>query len=87
MTEEWYIDKDVIDDGDAVDNWNGESISLEDCKQRCTHKFRMLDDDDTVYYEGYSNNSSSFAPLDDFGMPNAGCTDIQYYEDGKWESL
>lgn len=46
-------------------------------------KFRLLDDDDIVYYEGYyigPDNETEFAPLDDFGMPNSGCTSIQYRE-------
>lgn len=53
------------------------------------HKFRMKDDDDEIYYYGRSSSDSSFAPLDDFGMPNAGCTSIEYYnaEHKKWEVL
>ncbi len=43
-------------------------------------EFRMLDDDGIVYYHGY-NLGDSFAPLDDFGRPNAGCVSIQYKDD------
>lgn len=54
-------------------------------------KFRMLDDDRVVYYEGVLVGDDDFAPLDDFGAPNAGCVDIQYYCNClggmKWESL
>lgn len=72
-------------------------------------RFRMLDDDGEVYYYGrqletsdcteeYENGfwgaESEFAPLDNFGRPNAGCTDIQFdngVKDSKgkvvWESL
>jgi hypothetical protein len=59
-------------------------------------KFRMLDDDGEVYYEGriVGGDYMGFEPLDDFGMPNAGCTEIQYQSDpeinhtGKrWETL
>lgn len=53
-------------------------------------KFRMLDDDGEVYYLGQSNDADSeaaFAPLDDYGMPNAGCTEIQYLRNGRWETL
>lgn len=52
--------------------------------------FRLLDDDGELYYEGRSDDNDSeraFAPLDDFGMPDSGCTDIQYIRNGKWESL
>ena len=83
----WYISFDKIDDGDALDNWNGAEATLEECRKNCTHKFRMLDDDDEIYYIGYSDDSSSFEPLDDFGLPNAGATNIQYLENGRWESL
>lgn len=67
-------------------------------------RFRMLDDDREVYYYGrfleeddcsadyYAEEE--FAPLDNFGTPNAGCTIIQY-DNGKrdakgkviWETL
>ena len=50
----------------------------------------MFDDDGELYFEGRSNDCDSeraFAPLDDFGMPDSGCTDIQYIHNGKWESL
>lgn len=85
--DSWYISIDKIDDGDAVGQWNGKEKTLEDAQKVCTHAFRMLDDDGEVYYHGKSSCSSSFDPLDDFGMPNAGCTDIQYFEDGRWKSL
>ena len=52
-------------------------------------KFR-LKDDGQVYYEGLCNDNNSqdaFAPLDDFGMPNAGCTSIEYFNNGSWEVL
>jgi hypothetical protein len=49
--------------------------------------FRMYDDDGVLYYEGYCLGDM-FAPLDDFGMPNAGCTTIKYKAaNGTWESL
>ena len=52
------------------------------------HEFRILDDDRNPYYRGYSSCDSSFAPLDDYGTPNAGATDIQYKnKSGAWESL
>ena len=45
--------------------------------------FRMLDDDGILYYEGFLIGDE-FAPLDDFGEPNAGCTRIQIQENGAW---
>jgi hypothetical protein len=53
--------------------------------------FRMLDDDGDVYYHGLytgPDDESLFGPLDDFGMPNAGCTAIQYRNAaGEWEAI
>lgn len=53
--------------------------------------FRMLDDDGKVYYFGLykgPDDETLFAPLEDFGMPNAGCTAIQYRNAaGAWETL
>ena len=87
----WYIEKDFTGDDDVGQfNCNfkdQDKNTLTMVKKVCKHKFRMYDDDDELYYQGYSNDSSSFAPLDDFGMPNAGCTDIRYWENGKWEAL
>lgn len=53
-----------------------------------THRFRMYDDDGELYYEGLCAKVS-FAPLDDFGKPNAGCTRIDYLnpQTQKWETL
>lgn len=66
-------------------------------------KFRLLDDDGEIYYYGrqllesdctqrYEENffgqDSDLAPLTDFGAPNAGCTQIEIYNDKKeWEGL
>jgi len=84
----WHITEDKIDGCEAVGQWNSRTLdTLEEVEAKCKWKFRLLDDDGEVYYVGYSGNSSSFSPLDDFGMPNAGCTDIQYFENGRWESL
>ena len=49
--------------------------------------FRMYDDDRTLCYEGFLIGDDQFAPLDDFGEPNAGCTRIDVYENGGWETV
>lgn len=55
------------------------------------HLFRLYDDDHILYYEGRfigdHDSEDGFGPLDDFGMPNAGCTSIEYYRNGGWEQL
>ena len=83
----WYITIDNVDDGNAIGQWNGEEETIAECKENCSYAFRMKDDDGEVYYHGKSSDNSSFAPLDDFGTPNAGCTTIEYWSKGTWETL
>lgn len=86
----WMITKDLIDDGQSKDVRSGGTATEEEIL-RYGKKFRMLDGDDEVYYEGLSietDETDGFEPLDEFGMPNAGCTDIQYKNDfGHWTPL
>lgn len=66
-------------------------------KNENAEQFRLLDDDRILYYEGViapvldytmDDVDAWFAPLDDFGMPNAGCTIIRYKNNmGGWEDL
>ena len=50
--------------------------------------FRMKDNDGTIYYHGeIYGDYDGFEPLDDYGMPNAGCTSIEYNEKGEWKQL
>ena len=54
-------------------------------------EFRLYDDDGEHYYTGKylgPDDETLFAPLDDFGTPNAGCTSIHYRNAlGVWEML
>lgn len=55
-------------------------------------EFKMFDDDGKLYYQGRyigPDDDDMFGPLDDFGKPNAGAVDIQYWDAfaGQWESL
>lgn len=61
-------------------------------------KFRLLDDDGEVYYEGRRLEESDadktyggepeLAPLDCWGAPDAGCTiQEEKNEEGKWEAI
>ncbi len=80
----FIITVDHINDG----HYNGyKQVDNEAILARCTIPFRMFDDDDVLYYEGLSSNSSSFLPLDLFGMPNDGCTRLDYFENGEWSTL
>ena len=85
----WIITKDLIDT-DAVGVFGPRGVSetaVSALKAGDGFKFRMLDDDGEVYYRGLSDEPDTFDPLDDFGTPNAGCTDIQYSGRGGWTSL
>lgn len=54
--------------------------------------FKMYDDDQLLMYEGRflgdPASEAAFGPLDDFGMPNVGCTSIHYANaEGVWTPL
>ncbi len=83
----WIITKDIIDDGDDNGIMSFDGPPRENFPSK---KFRMFDDDGELYYEGIAepdDECSEFEPLDDYGMPNAGCTEIKYFENGEWETL
>ena len=89
----WIITRDCIDEGEAVGVMGPENTTY-DKTEVCDKgkRFRMLDDDGELYYEGKClcdepGSEEEFGPLDDFGCPNAGCTEIQYLENGTWETL
>jgi hypothetical protein len=48
-------------------------------------KFRLLCDEDVIA-EGFCTDVL-FAPLDDYGLPNWGCNNIQYQYEGNWCDL
>lgn len=51
-------------------------------------KFKMFDDDGEWYYTGrIVGEYDGFEPLEDFGIPNAGATNIEYMVDGLWRTL
>lgn len=88
----FVITKDVLHDEDmtVMGPWNT-TVRFPDVI-RAGSKFRMLDDDGIVYYEGFflgdDKSEDAFGPLDDYGAPNAGCTEIQYLNNkGEWETL
>jgi hypothetical protein len=87
----WTITKDLIDTnahgtvGPSTATLSHNAIRSHPKRER----FRMLDDDGEVYYEGFAvlrEEDDGFGPLDDFGAPNAGCTQIDYWESG-WKPL
>lgn len=86
----WIITKDCLGD----DNNEAGAMGPADCHYGSTqiakspHRFRMSDGDDIIYYYGrIIGEFDGFEPLDDFGLPNSGCTTIEYFKNGDWETL
>lgn len=98
---EWLITDDFTDifsddeeklGGKSAVGTRGPGDGVLTAEEIATHpdrvRFRLRDDDHVTYYEGWMVGTDPFAPLDDFGEPDAGCTDIQTKEgDTKWESM
>jgi hypothetical protein len=82
----WYIDKDILDGKDVMILSAGDEEKTPNAVNY-PFPFRLLDDDEIVYFTGRSDDGSDFEPLDDYGMPDSGCTDIQYLIEGEWASL
>ncbi len=84
----WTITNDLLENGKNV---GSSSCNYDESKAALlTHRFRLLDDDGEIFYEGLSDDCDSqraFAPLDDFGEGYAGCTEIHYFSDGAWRQL
>jgi hypothetical protein len=99
----WAITKDVMPQEGAKEGTVENAVGLtgpryglpltydEIVKHPKGKKFRMLTDDDEILYEGVfvdeNDKYDGFEPKDDFGEPNAGCTTIEYLEDGVWKTL
>jgi hypothetical protein len=94
----WIIDQDVIEKGHS----NGltgprdlpdDLLAKLEADPKVGKKFKMYDDDGEHYYTGrilYTDEGDSeveFAPLDDYGTPGAGCTEIRYWQDGAYRTL
>lgn len=100
-TNAWIITEDHIDKAPEIIKApciiSGPRIATEDEIRRLVagegHPFRMFDDDGILYYIGRylgdPQEEEAFAPLEDFGTPGAGCTEIQYRNpsSGRWETL
>ncbi len=99
----WIIHTDHMGDEPHVPGTIGPSDAPDDLIARLHHgdghPFRLYDDDGERYYSGRIAfdpptsiahlNDHAFGPLDDFGGPNAGCTEIRYQTGpkGSWEAL
>jgi len=84
----WTITNDHIDGGKKVGTSSSDFDEIE--SRLLKHRFRLLDDDGEIYYEGLSDDGdsqSAFAPLDDFGKGYAGCTESQYFNGQSWNQV
>ncbi len=83
----WLVAKNLTGDGKPVeqhihsDNWHCGDEALK------SHlRFRLLDGDGNIYFEGVASVGEEFQPLDDFGR-EYGCTQIDYLEEANWKEL
>lgn len=97
----WMIDKDHAADKSAPEGTNANAVGMmgpSDITEANEARlkagegvpFQMCDDDGVVYEGRYvrgQNTLIDFHPLDEFGTPNYGCTDIKYLENGVWTVL
>ena len=81
MNYRWIITKDNVSDGEDVGVEGPQNVDSS-LRENRSH-FSLYDEDGNLYYQGYIyGDYEGFEPLDDFGMPNAGCTGIKI--DGQW---
>jgi len=83
MTYAWTITRDRIFSGDENDLVGppGATLTTEQIRSHPkAERFTMHCDDGECYYEGFlvGDEASGFEPLEDFGTPNASCTEIRY---------
>lgn len=95
----WVIDRDALAEIDNEDGLLSSRAGVvgprgitdemkQDLYLGMGQRFRMLDDDGILCYEGrIKGDYDGFEPLDDFGTPDAGCTGIQYLEEGLWVAI
>jgi hypothetical protein len=91
MTYAWVVTRDLLDGKDvSINGPRGCAFTAEHITQNGI-AFRMRDDDGVPYYQGFylgPDTEDMFGPLDDYGTPNSGCTEIQYRDaDGNWKTL
>lgn len=84
----WIITNDLVDDSGKIGT---SSCNYDETKANLLkYRFRLLDDDGEICFEGLSDDCDSqraFAPLDDFGEGYAGCTEIRYLNGQTWNRI
>lgn len=81
-----HLDSKIVRVNDTDEYRDGLPISI-------IREFKLYDDDGELYYTGKMmcadgsdpmESGDLFAPLDDYGMPNAGCTELRVWNGGEW---
>ena len=90
----WVITTDHFDSSDrgseGVIGPRSAKLSKDEIVNHPDRKFfTMKCDDGHDIFSGYlvGSDTTGFEPLDDFGMPDSGCTEIWYLENGKMVQL
>ncbi len=99
----YIITKDYICNGEGDGDYGPDDITDDDTKLLKlvaegkapagteSEYFHMYDDDGERYYSGYyvvSDGSDELEPLECYGMPNAGCTEIRMRnKEGEFETV
>lgn len=92
-THGWIVTADHVCDGQDIGRHGPSAIApevLSDLKAGKGKEWRAKDDDGEVYYHGRyigPDDERCLSPLDNFAMPNAGATTIEYLELGVWRSV
>lgn len=83
MTTSFVLTKDLIEESYPVIK------ETEQIKKDFPKRFRLLDCDENIYFYGRmtdTDETDEFEPLDTLGA-GYGCTDIQVWENDKWETV
>lgn len=92
IRREWILTTDVgfgvIDENCPYKDVEINGVGYDETRAgELTRRFRLYDDDRNLYYEGIATPGVDFEPLDYFGAPNDGCTQIRFLENGVWTTL
>lgn len=93
---EWAITKDYVGDNSKTIGIVGPRGATRSAREIADHpeskQFRLVDDDGVILVGGYivenrPDYCHGFEPLEDFGEPSLGATEIYYLENGEWSQL
>lgn len=84
ITEDHITDEELTNAVGAIGPYDVTEKQQEALMNGKGRTFYMYDDDKELYYKGRiigtdGDDYNAFRPLDDFGLPNAGCTLIKYH--------